>query len=131
MIRRHAAAVSIALWVTPAEITAYAGQCLLQQGDIVQAITLLNEGIGLFDESFARDRQAYLTHLACAQTRPGKHRDLDSATARAMEAIDIAESLHSTYSADLLSDLYNQMKPHVKMPAVQDFMERARGLVTV
>lgn len=118
-------------WVTQAEITAYAGQCLLQRGDTGQAIALLNEGIALFDELFARDRQAYLTHLACAQIRPGKHRDLNNAAARGIEAIDIAQSLHSTYSVGLLSDLYNQMKAHAKVPAVRDFMERAHGLVTV
>jgi hypothetical protein len=69
--------------------------------------------------------------LACVQIRPGKHRDLNNAAARGIEAIDIAQSLHSTYSVGLLSDLYNQMKAHAKVPAVRDFMERAHGLVTV
>lgn len=118
-------------WVTPAEITAYAGQCLLQRGDTGQAIALLDEGIALFDESFARDRQAYLTHLACARTRPGKQRDLDNAAARGMEAIDIAEILNSSYSVDLLRELCHQMEPHTKVPAVRDFLERARGFVAV
>jgi DNA-binding XRE family transcriptional regulator len=108
--------LSYLYWVTPAEITAYAGQCLLQLGDTGQAIALLDEGIALFDESFTRNRQAYLTHVACAHARPGKQRDLDNAAARGMEAIDIAESLHSTYSVDLFSGLYHQMEPHAKMP---------------
>ncbi len=118
-------------WVTPAEITAYAGQCLLQLGHAGQATTLLDDGIALFDESFTRNRQAYLIHLADALTRPGRQRDLDNAAVRGIEAIDIAESLNSTYSIDLLCDLYHQMKPHTKVPAVGDFLERARGLVTV
>jgi hypothetical protein len=96
----------------------------LAAGDTGQAIALLDEGIALFDESFTRNRQAYLTHVACAHARPGKQRDLDNAAARGMEAIDIAESLHSTYSVDLLSGLYHQMEPHAKMPAVGDFLER-------
>lgn len=44
-----------------------------------------------------------------------------------MEAIEIAESLHSTYSVDLLSGLYHQMEPHAKMPAVGDFLEALRA----
>ncbi len=118
-------------WVTPAEITAYAGQCFLQLGHIGHAITLLDEGIALFDESFTRDRQAYLTHSAVALIQPGKQRDLDNAAARGMEAIDIAQSLHSTYSVGLLRDLYHQMKPHAKSPAARDFLERAQGYVAV
>jgi hypothetical protein len=116
--------LSYLYWVTPAEITAYAGQCLLRLGDTGQAIALLDEGIALFDESFTRNRQAYLTHVACVYARPGKQRDLDNAAARGMEAIDIAESLHSTYSVDLLSGLYHQMEPRAKMPAVGNFLER-------
>ncbi|MGH3815720.1 MAG: helix-turn-helix domain-containing protein [Pseudonocardiaceae bacterium] len=118
-------------WVTPAEITAYAGQCLLQLGNTGQATTLLDDGIALFDESFTRNRQAYLVHMTDALSRPGKQLDLDDAAARGIEAITIAESLNSTYSIDLLRDLYHQMKPHNKVPAVRDFLERARGLVTV
>ncbi|MGH3696323.1 MAG: hypothetical protein ACRDRX_20395 [Pseudonocardiaceae bacterium] len=59
-------------WVTSAVVTAYAGQCLLQLGHADQATTLLDDGITLFDESFIRDWQAYLAHLADALSRPGK-----------------------------------------------------------
>ncbi|MGH3849152.1 MAG: hypothetical protein ACRDRT_05535, partial [Pseudonocardiaceae bacterium] len=118
-------------WVTPAEVTAYAGQCLLQLGQADQAATLLDDCIALYDESFTRNRQAYLTHLADALSRPGKQRDLDAAADRGTEAIGIAESLHSTYSIDRLGDLYRRMKPHAKVPAVGDFLERARGFVAV
>jgi tetratricopeptide (TPR) repeat protein len=118
-------------WVTPAEVTAYAGQCLLQLGRADQATVLLDDGIALYDESFIRDRQAYLTHLANALSRPGKQRDLDAAASRGTEAIQIAESLNSTYSTDLLRGLYRQMKPHAKVPAVGDFLDRARWLVAV
>src|SRR5262249_55442505 len=99
-------------WVSPAEITAYAGQCLLQLGHMGGATTLLAEGTGLFDESFIRNRQAYLIHMAGALIHPGRQRDLDAAVSRGMEAIEIAKNLHSTYSVDLLSGLCDQMKPH-------------------
>ncbi|MGH3885202.1 MAG: hypothetical protein ACRDSZ_01320, partial [Pseudonocardiaceae bacterium] len=118
-------------WIMPAWVIVEAGDSLLLLGQSDRAAAMLDEGVALFDESFARDRQIYLTHLADALTRPGKQRDLEAATERGIEAIELAESLDSTISVDLLRDLYRQMKPHTEVRAVGDFLERARGLVTV
>ena len=86
---------------------------------------MLHEGIALFDESFARDRLLYTVHLADALARPGKQQDLDLATELGMAAIDWAKSLDSTVGANLLRGLCRQMEPHVEVPAVRDFLERA------
>jgi DNA-binding XRE family transcriptional regulator/tetratricopeptide (TPR) repeat protein len=118
-------------WVIPAWIIVEAGDSLLLLGNADQAAGMLDEGIALFDESFVRDRQIYLTPQADALARPGKQRDLDAAADRGTTAIELAENLDSTISVDLLRDLYHQMKPHNRMPAVGDFLERARGIVTV
>jgi len=118
-------------WVIPAWIIVEAGDSLLLLGHADQAAGMLDEGVSLFDESFVRDRQIYLTHLADALTRPGKQRDLETAAERGIAAIELAETLDSTLGVDLLRDLYHQMTPHAKVPAVGDFLERARGLVTV
>ncbi|MDQ3761577.1 MAG: helix-turn-helix domain-containing protein [Actinomycetota bacterium] len=118
-------------WIIPAWIIVEAGDSLLLLGHADQAAGMLDEGIALFDESFVRDRQIYLTHLADALTRPGKQRDLHAAADRGIAAIELAKSLDSTLGMDLLRDLYHRMKPHIKVPAVRDFVERARGFVTV
>ncbi|MGH3899784.1 MAG: helix-turn-helix transcriptional regulator [Pseudonocardiaceae bacterium] len=118
-------------WVSPADITAFAGDCLLQLGQAHQAAKLIEEGVDLFDESFARDRQIYSVHLADALTRPGTQRDLAAAASRGIAAIQLAEVLDSNRSVDLLRDLCHQMKPHAKVPAVRKFLDRARGLVLV
>ena len=118
-------------WVSPADITACAGNCLLQLGRPERAAALMAEGIDLFDESFVRDRQLYSMHLAHALVRPGKQRNLDAAAARGIEAISLAESLDSNRSIGVLRDLCDQMTPHAKVPAVGDFLERARGLGVV
>ena len=118
-------------WIMPAWIMVEAGDSLLLLGHADRAVAMLDEGVALFDESFARDRQIYLTHLADALTRPGRQRDLDAAVDRGIEAIELAESLDSTISVDLLRDLCHQMTPHAKVPAVGAFLERARDLVTV
>jgi uncharacterized protein (DUF2236 family) len=116
-------------WVTPAEITAGAGDCLLQLGHPGHAIALLDDGIAMLDESFARDQQIYLTHLAEAFARPGKQRDFDAAVDRGLAAVHLAESLTSTRGIKCLHDLYRQMRPHASIPAVGDFLERLRGLL--
>jgi hypothetical protein len=117
--------------MSPSLVTVRSGDCLLKLGQVEQAATMLNEGIAEFSESFVRDRQIYITYLADALARPGKQRDLDAAAGLGMESIDLAESLDSNRSMDLLRALYHQMTPHAKVSAVGDFLERARGLMTV
>jgi hypothetical protein len=91
----------------------------------------MEEGIDLFDESFVRDRQLYSIHLAYALARPGKQCNLDAAAGWGIEAINLTESLDSNRSMGFLRDLCHQMTPHAKVPAVGDFLDRARDLVTV
>ena len=90
---------------------------------------LLNEGVTQFGESFVRDRQIYTTYLADALARPGKQRDLEAAAGLGVQSIDLAETLDATRGTGLLRDLYFRMKPHGEVPAVRDFLERARGFV--
>lgn len=118
-------------WVTPAWILVEAGNSMLQLGQADRAAAMLDEGLALFDESFVRDRRIYLTRLADALARPGKQRDLDAAADRGMAALELSESLDSTLSVGLLRDLYHQMTPHAKVPAVKNFLDQARGLVQV
>ncbi len=116
-------------WLDPANIAIGAGRCLLQLGRPDQAVALLEEGIAQLSDSFIRERQIDITYLADALTRPGKQRDLDAAAALGMQSIDLAESLNSTRGASRLRDLYYQLTPHAKVPAVHDFVERARDFV--
>lgn len=117
-------------WVSPAQIMAEAGQSLLRLGHADQATVLLEGGLTLFNPSFVRNRQFYLTHLADARARPGPQRDLEAAASQGMVAIDLAKSLDSTCSAGL-QDLWHQMKPHAQVPAVGDFLERARDFLAL
>ncbi len=116
-------------WVSPGWILLEAGTSWLQLGQADRAAITLEEGLASFDESFARDRQHYLIRSADALARPGKRRDLDAAAHRGMTAIELAESLDSTFGVDLLRDLYHQITPHATVPAVRDFLDRARDLV--
>jgi hypothetical protein len=104
---------------------------LLTLGKAGQAATLLGEGIALLDESFVRDRQHYLIRHAEALVHPGPRRDLEAALERGRAALDLSRHLDSTQSADLLRDLLSQLGPHSPVPAVRDFIDRTRDLVTV
>jgi len=114
-------------WVRPAEVTACTGFCLLQLGQADRAVTLIDQGIAMFDAPFDRDRQLYLTDLAEALVRPGKQRDLEAAADKWIEAIRLAENLSSTCGADRIHDLTRLLKPHAKFPAVREFLEQARS----
>ncbi|MGH3900263.1 MAG: hypothetical protein ACRDTA_18870 [Pseudonocardiaceae bacterium] len=116
-------------WMDRAAITVDAGECLLRLGQPDQAVAMLREGIAQLPGSFIRDRQIAVTHLADALARPGKQRDLDAAAGLGMQSIDLAESLDSARGTSCLRDLYCQLRPHAKIPAVHDFVERARGFV--
>jgi hypothetical protein len=113
-------------WVTPAEITAGAGDCLLQLDQPDQATVLLDEGIAMFDESFARDRLVYLTHLADALSRPGMQRDLDAAADRGIAAVHLAECLTSSRGIDCLRDLTYECDHTNQLQPYGNFLERAR-----
>ncbi|HET9253632.1 MAG TPA: helix-turn-helix transcriptional regulator [Pseudonocardiaceae bacterium] len=116
-------------WLNPANITIGAGRCLLRLDRPDQAAVLLDEGINQLSESFIRERQVDTTYLAEALARPGKQRDLDAAAALGMQSISLAESLDSTRGTGLLRDLSHRLTPHAEVPAVRDFLERARSLV--
>lgn len=118
-------------WVGPAEVTAGAGCCLLKLGKADLAVGMLEEGIGLFDESFVRDRRNYLIRLAVALTHPGPQQDLDAAVECGRAVLDLSENLDSTRGVDRLRDLVSQLRPHTKVPAVRDFVDRTRNLVAV
>jgi hypothetical protein len=116
-------------WVGPADITAWAGLCLLTLRKPDQAAVMLEEGIGLLDESFVRDRRDYSIRLAEALTHPGPQRDLDAAVERGRAALHLSENLRSANSVDRFRDLVSQLRPHTKAPAVRDFVDRTRELV--
>ena len=80
-------------------------------------------------ESAYKGFSEHLTQLAEARARPGKQCDLEAAAGLGLESLDLAESLDSTRGTDLLRDLYLRLKPYAKVPAVRDFLERAKGLV--
>lgn len=84
----------------------------------------------MFSKSFDRDRQIYLSRLADALARPGKQQDLEAAASHSMAALQLAESLESERSVRRIRELQQLMAPHTNLPAVREFMERARAVTS-
>lgn len=117
-------------WVSPANMTSEVGNALRQLGHAEQAATVLENGIAMFDGSRPRDHAFYLIDLADVRARPGKQYDLDAAAGLGLEAIQLTENLDSGRCVGLIRNLYHQLTPDATVPAVGDFLDRARGLVT-
>ena len=115
-------------WVNHAAVTVTNGRALLRLGRADQAVRPLADGIRQLNASMIRDRQLYLTDWAEALTRPGRQRDVEQAASRGLEAVTLAEELNSTRATQRIHDLRKQLKPHVKVPIVREFLEQAREL---
>jgi DNA-binding XRE family transcriptional regulator len=118
-------------WVNPAPMTCEVGNALRQLGRTEQAAVVLENGIAMYDDSRPSGQAGYLIALADVRSRPGKQRDLDVAASHGIEAIRLTETLDSPRLVGLIRNLYHDMASHAKVPAVGDFLERARSLVTV
>jgi hypothetical protein len=114
-------------WLSPATIVAKAGEALLQVGRPERAEQFLNRGTGdLAAYHHLGDQQVLLTRLATAQLHNGK---LEDAAASGGRALDLAARRSSQRSTGQIRALYRQMTPHGAVPAVNEFLERARELV--
>jgi DNA-binding XRE family transcriptional regulator len=117
-------------WVRPGEITAGAGNCLLRLGRPERACSVLQDGIRGFGPSFDRDRGLYLGRLADALARPGRQRDLEAAAHHATAAVEIAAGLSSERSLTRIRELSTTLASHADVPAVRDFLEKARMVLS-
>jgi transcriptional regulator with XRE-family HTH domain/tetratricopeptide (TPR) repeat protein len=114
-------------WLDATAITVNAGTCMLELGQPEKAVPLLDEGIAQFSAPFVRDRQLFVTRQAEARARPGKQHDLDAAVELGMESLDLAEHLNSRLGAEPHRALCLHLQPHAQVPAVREFLERAKG----
>jgi len=115
-------------WVNRVDVTARVGRTLLRLGRADQAVRSLADGVQQLDDSMVRDRQLFLADWAEALVRPGPQRDLEEAASRGLQAVALAESLCSSRATERVRDLRQRMKPHAKVPAVREFLERARAV---
>lgn len=75
---------------------------------------------------YARGRQFNLALLAVAHAQNGEP---EEAARVGLDAVEAAEGLYSSRARDYLADLANRLSPHVGLPAVRDFTERAQPVL--
>jgi hypothetical protein len=75
---------------------------------------------------FARGRQFNLALLAVAHAQSG---EIEQASSVGVQAVEAAEGLGSVRSRDYLAALAARLAPHVGLPAVREFSERARPVL--
>lgn len=117
-------------WANRAHFLYCAGSSLVTASRAERAVPLFTEAAQLFSNDYQRDQQNTLIWLAEALNRPGEQQDLEAAAHYGIEAIQITESLMSGGSAKRIRTLQQQMEPHDSLPAVREFVERARGMGT-
>jgi hypothetical protein len=116
-------------WVNRAHFLHCSGWSMAKVTHTERAVPLLAEAAQLLSDGYQRDQQYTLILLAETLVAPGEQQDLEAAAHHGIEAIQIAETLLSGGSTKRIQELAQQMAPHANLPAVKDFMERARGVV--
>jgi hypothetical protein len=105
-----------------AYLSAKFGHCFagLERGDLAGRFAARSLAM---DARYVRGRQFNLALLAKAHAQSG---DVEAAAVVGIEAVDAAKGLRSARSVDYLRDLAGRLAPHVGLPAVDDFVSRAR-----
>ena len=111
-----------------AYLAAKFGHCFvtLGRGDIARRFAA--RSLDMDGKHYARGRQFNFALLATAHAQVG---ELEEASRVGIQAADAAEGLRSSRARDYLADLADRLGKHVGLPAVQDFTERARPLLSV
>ncbi|MEV4417635.1 helix-turn-helix transcriptional regulator [Catellatospora sp. NPDC049609] len=103
------------------------GHCFaaLGRGDLARRFA--ERSLDMDGRHYARGKQFNLALLATAHAQAG---ELDQASAVGMQAVDAAEGLDSMRARDYLGELSDRLAKHVGLPAVREFTERARPVLT-
>ena len=110
-------------WFTTAELAGMTGRSFLDLNEPAEAEQHLRTALHLGADFSVRSRTIYLLRLATALARQNK---LEEACAVATQAVDATAGLHSTRSADFLSDFRREVSIHRDLQVVKDFNEFVR-----
>jgi hypothetical protein len=116
-----------AAWVDQAEIQIMTGRCLVRTGQPLQAIAVLSEALGRFDETQARDMALYTTWLAEAYLDAG---DVDAAAATAGQILALSSDVASVRPGERLSGILRRLSRYSDTPPVADLIARARHVTS-
>ena len=109
-----------------AYLAAKFGHCFaaLGRGDLAQRFATRSLDM---DARYVRGRQFNLALLAMAHAQVG---EVEQAAAVGAQAVQAAEGLRSARAMDYLAALADRLAPYAGLPAVRDFTEQARPVLT-
>ncbi|MDG4829267.1 helix-turn-helix transcriptional regulator [Solwaraspora sp. WMMD1047] len=102
------------------------GHCFSALGRGELAVRFASRSLQMDGRRFARGRQFNLALLAVAHAQSG---EFEQASSVGVQAVEAAEGLGSVRSRDYLAALAARLAPHVGLPAVREFSERARPVL--
>lgn len=114
-------------WFNRAELLGAQASTHLDCGQPTQAEQAFARAAALFPRDRVRTQALFLTRQADAQVRQN---DLDRACATAGQALDLTVEISSHRSIGPLRDLSAKMRDYDNVPAVREFRERARSLLS-
>ncbi|MDH6215993.1 hypothetical protein [Streptomyces pseudovenezuelae] len=110
-------------FLTPAELTGLAGAAHQALGQYRRAEQLTASALQMLEPRFERNRVYYTVQYAQALLDEG---DIEHAAAQAGEAITLAGRVQSERVQSKLGDLQGNLRHHMRVPAVADFLEQTR-----
>jgi len=110
--------------ISPAVLAADTGQHHLMLGKAKEAEPMICQALDGLEPGMVRTRQLWSCALAKARLRAG---NVDGAVSAGWQALEISAGLSSARSTARLRSLCQEMRPHRRVPEVQEFLERAHS----
>jgi transcriptional regulator with XRE-family HTH domain len=115
-------------WLSEAELTVHESICYMDLGDFQRAETLLRSALASDIGRYQRNRSLYVTWLASTLLPQG---DVSGAAEVGLEALRLQADVSSSRSVAHLRSLRNKLIGHQDRPAVGDFLEQYRSVITL
>ncbi|MCX2950871.1 helix-turn-helix domain-containing protein [Lentzea sp. NEAU-D7] len=114
-------------WVNEDEIKIMTGRCWTQLRRPLRAVPILEDVLGRFDDTHARDKAIYLTSLAHAYLDAG---EIEQSASITQQAIDLAAGVGSVRPIERITKVTSRLRPHRSLTAVSGVLDAAKALPT-
>ncbi|MFE3205780.1 helix-turn-helix domain-containing protein [Embleya sp. NPDC059237] len=111
-------------WMGEADLAVDSGQCLLDLGDHLQALHLIDEGLDTLQRPRDKTRGVFLTYRAQACVREGQ---IDRAAAAATEALTLARRIGAPRCVALVRELAPAFALHRTVEGVPELLDLVRA----
>ncbi|MEV6730650.1 helix-turn-helix transcriptional regulator [Streptomyces sp. NPDC051364] len=111
-------------WMSPADLSVDAGQCLLDLGNAPEARARIDEGLALLPVSRDKTRGVFLLSQGRSFLKSG---EIEQAAAVATQSLDLAERIGADRCVGLVRDMAPDFAPYRREASVGELLERLRS----